>query len=40
MAKVAVNKKRDLFTSTMDLELREKFVKCYISSIAFYSAET
>jgi hypothetical protein len=28
MAKAAFNKKRTLFTSTMDLELRKKLVKC------------
>jgi len=30
MAKAAFNKKRALFTSTMDLKLRKKLVKCYI----------
>jgi hypothetical protein len=40
MAKAAFNKKRDLFTSTLDLELRKKLVKCYICSIALYGAET
>jgi hypothetical protein len=30
MAKAAFNKKRDLFTSEMDLELRKKLVNCYI----------
>jgi hypothetical protein len=30
MANAAFNKKRDLFTSEMDLELRKKLVKCYI----------
>jgi hypothetical protein len=30
MAKAAFNKKRALFTSTLDLELRKKLVKCYI----------
>jgi hypothetical protein len=40
MAKAAFNKKRDLFTSTLDLGLRKKLVKCYISSIALYGAET
>jgi len=39
MAKAAFNKKKDLFTSTLDLELRKKFVKCYIWSIALYGAE-
>jgi hypothetical protein len=40
MAKAAFNKKRALFTSTLDLELRKKIVKCYIWSIALYDAET
>jgi len=40
MAKAALNKKRTLFTSTLDLELRKKLVKCYIWSIALYGAET
>ena len=40
MAKAAFNKKRALFTSTLDLELKKKLVKCYIWSIAFYGAET
>ena len=40
MAKAALNKRKALFTSSMDLELREKLVKCYIWSIALYSAET
>ena len=40
MAKAAINKKRALFTSTLDLELRKKLVKCYIWSIALYGAET
>ena len=40
MAKAAFNKKRALFTGTLDLELRKKLVKCYIWSIAFYGAET
>ena len=35
MAKAAFNKKRALFTSTLDLELRKKLVKCYIWSIAY-----
>jgi len=30
MAKAAFNKKRALFTSTLDLESRKKLVKCYI----------
>jgi hypothetical protein len=40
MAKAAFNKKRVLFTSKMDLELRKKLVKCNIWSIALYGAET
>ena len=40
MAKAAFNKKRALFTSTLDLKLRKKLVKCYIWSIALYGAET
>jgi len=40
MAKAAFNKRRTLFTSTLDLELRKKLVKCYIWSIALYGAET
>ena len=40
MAKSAFNKKRALFTSTLDLKLRKKLVKCYIRSTALYGAET
>jgi len=40
IAKAAFNKKRALFTSTLDLELRKKLVKCYVWSIALYGAET
>jgi len=40
MAKAALNKKIALFTSTLDLELRKKLVKCYIWSIALHGAET
>jgi hypothetical protein len=40
MAKAALNKKRALFTSQMDLEWRKKLVKCYTCSIALYGAET
>jgi len=31
---------RHIFTSTLDLELRKKLVKCYIWGIALYGAET
>ena len=40
MVKVAFNKKKTLFTSKLDLDLRKKLVKCYIWSMAFYGAET
>ena len=40
MAKAAFNKKRALFISTLDLELRKKLVKCYIWSMALYGPET
>ena len=30
MAKAVFNKKRALFTGTLDLKLRKKFVNCYI----------
>jgi hypothetical protein len=39
MAKAAFNKMWTFFTSTFDLELRKKLVKCYIWSIALYGAE-
>ena len=39
MAKAAFNKKRALFTTTLELELRKKLVKCYICSIALYGVE-
>ena len=32
MAKAAFNKKRTLFTSALDLELRKKLVKCYFGA--------
>jgi hypothetical protein len=37
---MAFNKNRALFTSKMDLELRNKLVKRYIYSIDLYGAET
>jgi hypothetical protein len=40
MVKAAFNKETALFTSKLGLELRKKPVKCYIWSIALYSAET
>ena len=39
MAKAAFNKKKALFTSTLDFKLRKKLVKCYIWSIALFGAE-
>ena len=39
MTKAEFNKKRALFTGTLDLKVREKLVKCYIWSIALYGAE-
>jgi hypothetical protein len=40
MAKAAFNKKKTLFTSKLDLNLRKKLVMFYIWSIALYGAET
>jgi len=40
MAKAALNIKKNLFTSKLDLNLRKKLVKCYIWSIAFCGYET
>ena len=40
MAKAAFNKKKTLFTSKLDLNLRKKLIKCYILSMALYGAET
>jgi hypothetical protein len=40
MAKASFNKKKTLFTSQSDLNLRKKLVKCYIWSIVLYGAET
>jgi hypothetical protein len=40
MAKAAFNKKKTLFASKLDLNLRKKLAKCYIWSIAFYGAKT
>ena len=39
MAKAAFNKKKNLFTNKLDLNLRKKLVKCYIWSMALYGAE-
>jgi len=40
MAKTAFNKKKNLFTSKLDLSLRKRLVRCYVWSIALYGAET
>jgi hypothetical protein len=40
MAKAAFNKKKNIFTSKLDLNLRKKLVKCYIWSLALCCAET
>jgi len=40
MATGAFNKKRAVFTGTLDLELRKKLQKCYIWSVALYGDET
>ena len=40
MAKAAFNKKRTLFSSTLDLGLSKKLVKCYIWRKALYGVET
>ena len=40
MAKAAFNKKKTLFTTKLDLNLRKKLIKCYIWSMALYGAET
>jgi hypothetical protein len=40
MANAAFSKKKTLFTSKLDLNLRKKLMKCYIWSMALYGAET
>jgi len=40
MAKAAFSKKKNLFTSKLDVNLRKKLMKCYVWSIALYGAET
>jgi hypothetical protein len=39
-ARAAFNKKKALFTSKLDLNLRKKLAECCVSSIALYGAET
>jgi hypothetical protein len=40
MAEAAFDKKKTLFTTKIDLNLRKILVKCYIWSIVLYGAET
>ena len=40
MTKAAFNKKKNLFPSKLDLNLRKKLVKCYVWSMTLYGAET
>ena len=40
MVKAAVYRKKNLFTSKLDLNLRKKLVKCRIWGIALYDAKT
>jgi len=40
MARAASDKKKTLFTSKMDLSLRNILVKCYIWNMVFYGAGT
>jgi len=40
MAKAAFNMRRNLFTSTLEVELRKKLVNCYIWSMTFYGTQT
>jgi hypothetical protein len=39
MAKAGFNKKEILFNSKRDLNLRKKFVNCYICSVVIYGGE-
>ena len=40
MAKATFKKKKTLYTSKLDFNLRKKLVKCYIWSMVLYGAET
>ena len=40
MAKAVFNRKKTLFTSKLDLNLKKKLAKCHIWSIALFGAET
>ena len=39
MAKAALNRKKALFFSKLDLYLRKELVKCYVWGIVLYGAE-
>jgi len=39
MAKTAFNKKKNIFTSKLDLNSRKRLVRCYVWSTALYGAE-
>jgi hypothetical protein len=40
MAKAVFNKKKNLFTSKLDLNLRKRLARCYVWTIALFGAET
>jgi len=40
MAKAIFNKMKNLFTTQLDLDLRNNLIKCYIWNTALYGAET
>jgi hypothetical protein len=40
VARAAFDRKKTVFTSKLELNLRKKLVKCYIWSIEIYGAET
>jgi hypothetical protein len=40
MAKSAFNKKNNLFTSKLDLDLRKKLLECHLRNPALYGPET
>ena len=40
LAKAAFNKKKNLFASKLDLNLKKQLVKCYVWNMALFGAET
>ena len=40
VAKEVFNRKVSLLTSKLNIELKKKFVRCYMRSIALYGSET